>query len=554
MDGIKITRLRITNYRGIEHIDIPIEPGGAVIKGPNATGKTSVLRAIRAALAAQDIGPDAIRLGADRSEILIDLNVASVKRLIGKEDSSVEVRSDGRSVKAPAKWLKELIGAAPLDPIEWYKLPADKRRASLLAAIPIELPKAHALDVIEKAAAAAGVYSHREAVGLAEKGGHALTACAAIAKVLFDARTEVNRALHQAEAEAERVLEEGPVPAPVKDDLAAKVAETLDHVRDLEGRARRASEVETARSSTIAKIAKLREDAKVALTPPLPRTLDPDGDEPPTPDQIRAALEDEYAGGKKGIELAAAAKKEADERVAELIDRLRKAQADQKGAEDYHKRSEEKRLAASRALERHDVEQATIAREAVHKAERAKEWIAQADALQETIGLTEEAPAAATIEQAREHHRRADLAHKAEVAQAARRKALADAEAVAKTGRARAEVLTAAIDEFRDRIPRSLVAKASGIEGLSLEGERIVLDGVDIDSCSGAEQLTFAVDLARRANARSKILVVDGLETLDPAMHQTFIHHATRGGYQLIATRVDAGDNVFEAITADGGE
>ena len=64
-----ITRIKITNYRGIEALDSEVPPAGALICGDNGQGKTTVLNAIQAALTAQDIGPDAVLLGADKAEI-----------------------------------------------------------------------------------------------------------------------------------------------------------------------------------------------------------------------------------------------------------------------------------------------------------------------------------------------------------------------------------------------------------------------------------------------------------------------------------------------------
>src|SRR5581483_8903890 len=65
---MRITRLRIKNYRSIEQLDEKIPPKGAIAKGGNARGKTTVLRAVRAAFLARDIAPDAIREGTDRAE------------------------------------------------------------------------------------------------------------------------------------------------------------------------------------------------------------------------------------------------------------------------------------------------------------------------------------------------------------------------------------------------------------------------------------------------------------------------------------------------------
>ena len=60
--------------------------------------------------------------------------------------------------------------------------------------------------------------------------------------------------------------------------------------------------------------------------------------------------------------------------------------------------------------------------------------------------------------------------------------------------------------------------------------------------------MRFAVRLAKRANAKSKILIVDGLERLDAVHGVEFVKEATTDGWQLFATRVADGELVVEAI------
>lgn len=59
---LRITHLRIRNFGGIQALDTDIPPAGGVFTGRNGSGKTSVLEAIRACLAGQGVGADAIRL------------------------------------------------------------------------------------------------------------------------------------------------------------------------------------------------------------------------------------------------------------------------------------------------------------------------------------------------------------------------------------------------------------------------------------------------------------------------------------------------------------
>jgi len=125
-----------------------------------------------------------------------------------------------------------------------------------------------------------------------------------------------------------------------------------------------------------------------------------------------------------------------------------------------------------------------------------------------------------------------------------------DAKTEAETLAKRARELTAIVDRLRNDAPRELLAKSEGIRGLGIDGDTLTLDGKSIDAVSGNEQMFFAVEVARRANAKTKILVVDGLERLDPDALPFFINAAARDGFQLIATRVERGEMVLEAIDA----
>jgi hypothetical protein len=112
----------------------------------------------------------------------------------------------------------------------------------------------------------------------------------------------------------------------------------------------------------------------------------------------------------------------------------------------------------------------------------------------------------------------------------------------------RADELDAIVRKLTNDARDELLSASDGIRGLTLDDDNVYLDGVSLDGLSGAEQLKFAVEIARRANARSKILIVDALERLDPVQLTEFINHATSDGFQLICSRVDAGDLVLEAI------
>ena len=102
------------------------------------------------------------------------------------------------------------------------------------------------------------------------------------------------------------------------------------------------------------------------------------------------------------------------------------------------------------------------------------------------------------------------------------------------------------VHTLTDEAPAKLLAECNGIPGLTVgEDGALSLDGYDLDRLSGMKRLRFAVEIARRLNARSKLLCVDGLEVLDGEQRAAFLEMATADGYQLIATRVtEAGGDV----------
>jgi hypothetical protein len=125
------------------------------------------------------------------------------------------------------------------------------------------------------------------------------------------------------------------------------------------------------------------------------------------------------------------------------------------------------------------------------------------------------------------------------------------AESKAQEAEAEAERLDKMVKALTDDAPRELLSSCDGIPGLALVGDDITLDGVSLDGLCGAEQIRFAVQVAKRANAKTKILVVDGLERLDPESYDEFVREATSDGWQLLASKVDRGAMVVEAISAD---
>lgn len=489
---MKITRLRVSNYRGISTLDAPIPPSGVIARGANGRGKTSVLRSIRAALAANDVGPDAVRIGADKAEIIVDLDDLSVRRAITANGSSVTVTRDGFKAAKPQTLLTELLGTSPLDPLDLFLAPPKERRKQVLAALPVtvtlEQLRAWAPDLPDGT----------------DVSGHGLEVLARVRAWYYDKRHAANATAKAARTEADRLAGTGNPRAaeglPTVAEAEVALATARRTALEVAARRRACEEHAERTSATREKIDVARRRAAELV---------------PSADEMDASLQ---------------ACDAAETRVRELQDALRLA-----------------KLAHEQALDAHRI--------LTRRGDEADEYARHAADLQEILDEAAPVPvsgenalaAIAAVERADEVLVQARDAERA-IEQA---RVAALAAQAATTAEDAARQLDVVVRTLSDEAPAALLAAANAIPGLGLDGDDIALDGVRLGGLCGAESMYFAVDVARRLNSKTKILVVDGLERLDPEQLELFVRHATRDGYQLIASRVDRGEMVLDAIEAD---
>lgn len=503
--AIRIRSIEIRNYKGIAERDVDVGPAGAIIIGKNGSGKTSVLDAVRAALAGRNVGPDAVKLGADRAEILIDMGDAIVKRSITGRGTTVTAESpDGASaIKAPATFLAKLLGAGQLDPIELVtEKDAAKRRSAVLAALPLEpLTTERLRDLVP---------------GLeftsADLVGHPLEAVARIGARYEERRKAANAEGKTAAAKITALqaqLDAMPAGAPAPN--AAAMLEAANQARlALDMRSREAEAAEKRSSATRAKIARLRAtaDAKRAGAP--------------------ADIDDE------ALEALAVASVAAADEVLRLESELAKARAALDVAHAAHRKAQDQADARAAALA------------------AAADLDVQAAQLEQALEQTSvERPSAEQVESADAAIASFKLARDAHEAHARRQFAaatLASDKAALEQVRAQAKELDRIVKALRADVPAALIAESTTIAGLGVSGNDITLDGVSLDQVNDAARLRLAVEIAKRATPKAKVLITDRLELLDPEAMDEFVSLATSDGWQLIGARVDRGALRIEAL------
>lgn len=136
---IKITSVEIKNFMSIKALEITPKGQITVIKGDNGLGKTSILKAIRAAFDTQGLSKDMIKMGEDKAEIIIQITPPdmTVKRTITEKGKYLDIKdADGDSIGEPQTFLNSILGANIFNPVEFFLAEGSDRRDLLLQALP----------------------------------------------------------------------------------------------------------------------------------------------------------------------------------------------------------------------------------------------------------------------------------------------------------------------------------------------------------------------------------------------------------------------------------
>lgn len=223
---VRIAKLKIENILGIQNLSFEPATGFNEITGPNGSGKTSVLEAIKAATGA---GHDAtlLRKGAEEGEIVLVLDDPSqteIRRRVREEKTDTEVRRDGRKVNSPVAQVKALTDMIGVNPVDFLRAPKKDRVRVLLESMPLEADS-------DRLSELAGM-----PLKISE-GTHALQAIESVHKQIFDERTGVNRALKEKAGTIKQLTEAMPdAPGGVEgdEDSLTQQLETARVSRDSE--------------------------------------------------------------------------------------------------------------------------------------------------------------------------------------------------------------------------------------------------------------------------------------------------------------------------------
>lgn len=215
---MRVSKISIRNVLGIEALDIT--PGNLTrIEGANATGKTSVLEAIRSLVGG---GHDAqlLRKGCKKGEVVLVIDHPEHGPLVARKSitasgSTLSVSSEKLGeLGKPQTFLAGIVDALSANPVDFLLAPPKKRAAWLLEALPMTVTPAQ-------------IQEHCGVAAMSEEcEGHALRAIGRVFQRLYDQRTGVNRAAKEKAITAAQ-LGEGLAPMALN---AAALAERMREI------------------------------------------------------------------------------------------------------------------------------------------------------------------------------------------------------------------------------------------------------------------------------------------------------------------------------------
>lgn len=432
---MKIVKLTIHNFLKLK--DVEMNPSKTnVIVGKNKQGKTSILKAIRAAFTG-DADSTSIRIGEGKAEITVELDNLTIKRSITEKGNYLDISNkEGMKMPAPQKYLDGILGTFSFNPIEFFEKKLVDRKKYLLNAIKLTITQ----DEL-------AVYTGDKLGGL-DYDAHALEVVEAARKWYYEKRTIAN-----AEAtKKEKSLQ----------DLNSKIPEGFDP-----------------KFVSEEQITKLRDAIQK--------------------DETEKVKAEEHA---KHIVSLQKQEQEMKEEIERLTLKLKSIQNE----------------IITAVQVKFDVsDDMTIA--------SAKETLAKLEGQREIVF---------TVKRAEEVRGELSTAYE------------------------EAGKLDVIVKKLTKEVPEDLIKKAKlPVEGLAIDGDDILVNGISLDNLSSSEQLRFGLQVVRALNGDFKVICVDGIETLDAESFAFFLKEVEGDDFQYFVSRVD-GDavskNGHSVVEVENGE
>jgi len=176
---MKITKITIHNFLKLKDIDFNPSKTNVIV-GKNKQGKTSILKAIKAAFDGE-IDESSIRIGENKAEITIELDDIDIKRTITEKGNYLDISNkDGMKMPSPQHYLNGILGTFSFNPVQFFELKPVERKNYLLSSMKISINQEELAE-----------YTGEKLKGI-DYEQHALDVVNDARKYYYDKRTAVN--------------------------------------------------------------------------------------------------------------------------------------------------------------------------------------------------------------------------------------------------------------------------------------------------------------------------------------------------------------------------
>ena len=505
--------LRIISVRGrwiLGMEERAIQPDGrsVIVRGPNNTGKTSLVEAVRAALGGgplvniQKVGPDKQPLGVPELGVVLEgpgghyriekkgAGTASVFKRVG--DTAAE-----EEIGTPQAWLTSLYDPACANPVTLLLAPEKELATLILEALDLDLDEPGLNAIMEKIS---DLVEHPKI----PEGLHALLHVEMVRDAVFKTRTGVNVNEEGKRKAAQQTLLQ--TPAVIPEDPAEAIAQGEASVSKLAEEIAAEETAVAAEERRALEAAQAEDDLEAGKVTSAFR-------------QAKAAMETAHA--REVAELRA----DLERAIAELKARTEAEIAQRRGAMET----------AINGLREGD--QAKLDElEAKH---RAADEAARSARVNAGAALASKRQALADGRVQLAHLRATSDARIAAVRTHALATQFSNEAAALKLDSERLTAALDAIDVFRRGLARSLP-----VEGLEIADRAVTINGVPWKQLNHGQRVRAAamIALARAEKNPLKALFLDNLESLDTPHRTALLEYLTANGAQVFGAQVTDGE------------
>lgn len=504
-----IKRIDVKGILGITEDGVQIEAGKVnIIKGPTASGKTSILDSIGLAYRNESKRGQVVHQDAGKGMIMIEQSDGmEIKRNINKEGktTTLNVGKDGMKMKSPATYLKSIFGELAFLPSEFMNKKPKEQKDILLSMIPLEVtPK-----------------QIQEWFGIkmdVDTDMHALETLTALEKRFYDERATSNGEIKAIQANIDTLGSQLPIDYDIEKWKAASTSEKYNEIskgRDVNEQIEKAREYIENHQSKVNAL----EDRFKAKNAELEESLKSESQ----------AVESRYE--QRNVEI--------DSRIASMKAEIQKLEAEKAGIGNSISQEIEKLKVAIDSEKRHISE----------LTEQTKQkYTANLQAANDIIKSTQPVDVESLEAELKEIETMKSFIRTAEDLQ--------NAAIMLEDAKGRNIKISANLEAARKKPLELLQTTEMPIEGLGVdESGNVTINGLEISNLSDGERWKLFVKIAQKQIDKNiaenkhgiAAICLDGFEKLNPAEREKFIEWALGTDYQYFITEVCDGD--MEIVT-----